>query len=38
MAQLTLRLFIRAIPERVWDVISDLPGQSIGPKLCHTSG
>ncbi|HLF76224.1 MAG TPA: SRPBCC family protein [Dehalococcoidia bacterium] len=27
MAALELRLFIRATPERVWDVLSDLPGQ-----------
>lgn len=27
MARLDLRLFIRATPERVWDVISDLQGQ-----------
>ena len=27
MAQLDLRTFIRATPERVWDVISDLSGQ-----------
>ena len=27
MARLELRLFIRATPDRVWEVISDLPGQ-----------
>ena len=27
MAKLDLRLFIRATPERVWEVISDLQGQ-----------
>ncbi len=28
MAHLDLRIFIRATPERVWEVISDLPGQA----------
>jgi hypothetical protein len=28
MVNLTLRMFIRATPQRVWDVISDLSGQS----------
>ena len=28
MAHLDLRVFIRATPERVWEVISDLPGQA----------
>ncbi len=27
MATLDLRLFIRATPERVWEVLSDLQGQ-----------
>ena len=27
MAQLDLRIFIRSTPERVWEVLSDLPGQ-----------
>jgi hypothetical protein len=28
MARLDLRLFIRATPERIWEIISDLPGQA----------
>jgi hypothetical protein len=28
MAHLDLRIFIRAAPERVWDVLADLPGQT----------
>ena len=28
MARLELRMFIRATPQRVWDVISDLDGQA----------
>jgi uncharacterized protein YndB with AHSA1/START domain len=28
MAHIELRMFIRAAPERVWEIISDLPGQA----------
>jgi Polyketide cyclase / dehydrase and lipid transport len=28
MAHIDVRVFIRATPQRVWDVISDLPGQA----------